>query len=393
MTVSCLLAFQPTLGILHTLKCNLASPPHWSYFKRQLIQSFATCLTSAHIRIDILIGAPTKEIHDQTLQMVKARLSAHHFQLNSRKCQVGLPEVKFLGFLLSDGKLLPNPELMAALAQLPRPANKEQLRSLLGSLRHYGCFCPNFSAIAQPLYHLLKKDVRWVWTHTHSRAVSTLTSKIYMGSLVCYDLSKPLFVTCDASRRGLGFVLSHDPEQNKIVWTGSRVLSPAESNYSNIEREALSIVEAVKYFHRFLAGRHFTIRSDHLPLRYIFNSTKNSDRISCRLQRWTITLKAYDYSIECIEGEEMLLADTFSRLPLRQNQSSVPEVDMLQINALQEFTEGTSLLRDIANTSDCDFDRLKRYITEGRPYFTTITLNGSALNWLSEDVYNDIFKD
>ena len=40
---------------------------------------------------------------------------------------------------------------------------------------------------------------------------------------------------------------------------------------------------------------------------------------------------------------------------------------MLQINALQEFTEGTSLLRDIANTSDCDFDRLKRYITEGWP--------------------------
>ena len=39
---------------------------------------------------DILIGAPTKEIHDQTLQMVKAHLSAHHFQLNSCKCQVGL---------------------------------------------------------------------------------------------------------------------------------------------------------------------------------------------------------------------------------------------------------------------------------------------------------------
>ena len=112
----------------------------------------------------------------------------------------------------------------------------------------------------------------------------------------------------DASKDGLGFVLSH--EQRKIVWMGSRVLTLAEANYSNIECEALTIVEAVKYFHWFLAGRHF--RSDHAPLKFIFNSKNNVGQVSCQLQRWVISLIAYDYTTQYAKGDDMFLADTFS---------------------------------------------------------------------------------
>ena len=52
---------------------------------------------------DILIGTPTKKLHDLSLQAVKERLIAHHFQLNESKCQVGLRSVKFLDFVLSGG--------------------------------------------------------------------------------------------------------------------------------------------------------------------------------------------------------------------------------------------------------------------------------------------------
>ena len=66
---------------------------------------------------DVLISAPTKNIHDDTLQKVKERLTDNNFRLNMRKCQIGLLKVNFLGFLLVNGKLLPNPEhLLASLA-------------------------------------------------------------------------------------------------------------------------------------------------------------------------------------------------------------------------------------------------------------------------------------
>lgn len=108
---------------------------------------------------------------------------------------------------------------------------------------------------------------------------------------MCYDIAKPLFVTADAS--GLGFVPSHDQDQAEIVWLGSRALTEAEANYSNIERKAWSLVEAVKYFHKFLYGQKFTIISDHHPLQFIFKQGASSGRVSARPQRCAVTLSAY----------------------------------------------------------------------------------------------------
>ena len=318
---------------------------------------------------DILIGAPTKEIHDSTLRVVKNRLAAHNFVVNKSKCQEGQAQVKFLGYILRDGKLLPDPVRLTTFSQIVEPSNKEQLRSLLGTLRHYGCFCPNFSCIAKPLYQLLKNDVRWSWNATHSKAVSTLLSLISSGSITCYDQTKPLYLTSDASKDGLGYVLSHDADQKKIIWAGSRVLSAAEFNYSNIEREALAIVEATKYFHRFIAGRKFVIITDHAPLKYIFNTSTVSDRVSARLQRWAITLRAYDYEIQHTKGENMFWADTLSRLPQAHVKSKVPEVNMLDVNSLDELANGDSLLQDISQQQDAEIIHLKEYITNGWPKY------------------------
>ena len=156
-------------------------------------------------------------------------------------------------------------------------------------------------------------------------------------------------------------------EQREIVWLGSRVLTPAEANYSNIEREALALVEAVKYFHKFLAGRKFIICSDHRPLQFIFDQKAGrSDRASARLQRWAITLRAYDYDIRYIKGEFMFTADTLSRLPSNAD-VLCPEVNMLELNSLSDFPSGATLLNDIANCDDSSIRSLKRYIVHGWP--------------------------
>ena len=181
-------------------------------------------------------------------------------------------------------------------------------------------------------------------------------------------MTKPLFITSDASMSGLGYVLSHDREQKEVVWIGSRVLSQAERSYANVEREALAIIEAVKFFHHFIAGRRFTILSDHRPLQYIFNFKPVSERISARLQRWAITLKRYDCIIEYQKGNFMYIADMLSRLPVGDPSSSlVPTLNLLDVNSLEEFVCGRSLLHRIANERDADLDAVKRHIVRGWP--------------------------
>ena len=44
------------------------------------------------------------------------------------------------------------------------------------------------------------------------------------------------------------------------------MLSKAEKNYSQIEKEGLAIIFAVKEFHQFIYRRHFTVQTDHKPL-------------------------------------------------------------------------------------------------------------------------------
>ena len=54
----------------------------------------------------------------------------------------------------------------------------------------------------------------------------------------------------------------------------SRVLSPSEQKYSQIDKEALAIIYGVEKFHEYLYCQKFTIFSDHKPLMYIFSEDK-----------------------------------------------------------------------------------------------------------------------
>lgn len=364
-----------------SLTCVSTHMGHFAYRKMQFGISAAPLIfqevmdrvlkgipNTAAYQDDIVVGTETDEQHDVCLNLVRQRLATHNFKVNERKSQIKKKTVNFLGFTLCDGKLQPRQDRLDEFRKMSVPTSKDELRSALGALRHYGQFCRNFSSIAQPLYALLKKDVHWSWTSSHTEAYKTLLDKIPEGCIVCYDIKKPLFVTSDASAQGLGYVLSHDRDQREIVWIGSRVLRPAEQSYANVEREALAIVEAVKYFHKFIAGRHFTILSDHRPLQYIFNHKPVSERISTRLQRWAVTLKQYDYSIEYQKGESMYGADMLSRLPVGDSSTSlVPRVNLLELNSLEGFVSGNSLLHRIAKARDSDLDAIKKYIVHGWP--------------------------
>ena len=137
--------------------------------------------------------------------------------------------------------------------------------------------------------------------------------------LAHYDPTRPLLLACDASPYGIGAVLSHTFEDGseRPVAYASRTLGPAEKRYSQLDKEGLAIVFGVKRFHQYLAGRHFTILSDHKPLQHLFQETRGIPTLaSARIRRWALVLAAYDYSIKYKPGAAHANADVLSRLPL-----------------------------------------------------------------------------
>ena len=94
---------------------------------------------------------------------------------------------------------------------------------------------------------------------------------------------------------------------------------------SQLNKEALAIIFGVKKFHHYLYGRRFTILSDHKPLKYLFDyNCPIPAMASARIERWALTLSAYQYEIEYKPGSEHANADVFSRLPLAEAPKTVP---------------------------------------------------------------------
>ena len=166
---------------------------------------------------------------------------------------------------------------MRAIRDAPTPTNVTELKSFLGLLNYYHKFLPDLATLLVPLHQLLRKDTKWMWTHNQEEAFKQAKSFLHSKSLLTrYDENKPLIIAGDASSYGLGAVLSHrmDDGSELPVVCASRTLSPAEKKYSQLEKEALAIVFAVRKFHDYIYGHKFILYSDHKPLQSLLNESK-----------------------------------------------------------------------------------------------------------------------
>ena len=261
---------------------------------------------------------------------------------------------------------------MIIIMKAKTPQNIDQLQSFLGMVNYYGKFIPNLSTISAPLNRLRQKEVPWQWTEKEEEAVNKLKKHLISAKvLVHYDPKLPLKLDCDASSVGIGAVLSHvysDGSEKPIAYA-SRSLTKAERNYSQIEREALSIVWGIKKFHNYLYLNKFTLITDHKPLTIIFNPSKALPSVaSARIQRWAIFLMSYQYIIQYRSTTKHGNADALSRLPMdvQEKESRFNVIAELQLNELQELH--ISAEENATETrKDPILQRVTQYVKTGWP--------------------------
>ena len=218
---------------------------------------------------------------------------------------------------------------MEAISKAPQPRNVQELRSYLGLLHYYGKFLPSLATLLHPLNALLKAGHKWAWTQECARAFDS-TKKLLAAApvLAHYDPSLPMKMAGDASAYGIGAVISHvfpDGQERPIAFA-SRTLTATERNYSQIEKEALSLVYGIRKFHQYLYGRRFVLVTDHKPLTTVLGPKNGIPPLAAaRLQRWALLLSAYSYDIEFKPTRQHGNADGLSRLPLGHRQAAALE--------------------------------------------------------------------
>ena len=273
----------------------------------------------ANIADDIGVAGINDEDHDQKLRNFMDRAKSYGLCLNAGKCDIAKPQISFFGNIYSKDGLKPDPAKVKDLQSMPSPKTKEDLQRFLGLMTYLSSYIPNFSKKCESLRALLKADADFLWEADHEKHFQELKRAVTEDSVLAfYDQSKPLTLEVDSSTKGLGAALLQD---KKPIAFASKTLTPTQSNYSNIEREALALVHGIQRFHTYLYGKRFTAITDHKPLETIWKKTLIG--APQRLQRLFLQLQGYDMDLQYCPGSQMTLSDTLSRLPNADNSGNI----------------------------------------------------------------------
>jgi len=180
---------------------------------------------------------------DKQLTKVLQRLRKHNLKLQIDKCKFLRKEVTYLGHIISENGILPDPSKLSAVKNFPTPKKIKDVQSFIGLAGYYRKFIKDFSKIAKPLTILMKKDTKFDWIMEQQKAFDVLKEKLITAPVLHYpDFTRQFTIATDASDYAIGAVLSQGPiGQNRPIAYASRILNKAEQNYNTTEKELLAI--------------------------------------------------------------------------------------------------------------------------------------------------------
>lgn len=285
---------------------------------------------------DLLIYSRSRAQHLRDIRSVLSLLRANKLYGKPSKCEFMRREVDFCGVIVGGGTIRTDPRKVKSVQDWPTPTNVKQLRSFVGLATYFRRFIHRFSAVADPLFDLLRHDAPWSWTNTQQAAFQELKDKLTSAPVLkIADPDQPFTVAADACNKATGATLLQADQQGRLhpVAYESHRLADAEKRWHIREQELLAIIHAIKTWRVYLFGRKFTVVSDHHCLQYLLDQPI----LSPRQARWLDFLAEYEFDIVHKAGESpiMKVPDALSRRPdLLAREGETTTEQLLEVNAM-----------------------------------------------------------
>ncbi|GKV02736.1 hypothetical protein SLEP1_g15133 [Rubroshorea leprosula] len=256
---------------------------------------------------DILVYSSSHAFHEKHLRTVLETLRSERLFAKIKKCEFWLDNVAFLGHVVTKDGISVDPQKIEVVVDWKRPNSVAEILSFLGLAGYYRRFVGDFSRIALPMTHLIKKDTKFEWTPECEKSFLTLKEKLVTTPVLALPINGERFtIYSDASKKGLGCVLM---QKDRVIAYTSRQLKPYEENYPTHDLELAVVIFALKIWRHYLYGETCEIFTDHKSLKYIFTQKE----LNMRQRRWLELLKDYDLTISHHPGKASKVADALSK--------------------------------------------------------------------------------
>ena len=273
----------------------------------QLIQDYS--LKGVYPYLDnITVCGKTQAEHDDNLEKFLAAAREVNLVYNPQKCEFNTRKLSLLGCVIEKGEIRPDPERMRPLEALPPPHNPKSLKRCMGFFSYYSKWIPDFSEKVRPL----AKTTTFPISQEALNAIEQMKKDIKNAMVCCIDETIPFQVECDASEHSLAATLNQD---GRPVAFFSRTLKPHELLYPSVEKEAMSVIESIRFWRHLLAPHRFTLVTDQRSVSFMFDTNIKAKKIKNeKILRWRMELSTYNYDIQYRPGRLNESPDALSRV-------------------------------------------------------------------------------
>ena len=201
---------------------------------------------------------------------------------------------------------------------------------------YYHKFVQNYALIAKPLFHLTKSN-KIAWTAKTEDSYNRLKNALATTPVLALpDFTNSFVVETDASNHGIGAVLV---QHGRPIAYYSHGLPRTKVPKLAYEIELFAVVMVVQKWKHYLIHKSFTIRSDQMSLKYLWEQKE----IPIQYAKWLVKLMGFQFTIEYRAGQTNKVADALSRVTYKDDAILQeiyvlfsPDVETLRQEVLQD---------------------------------------------------------
>uniref|UniRef100_A0A2N9GNL7 Uncharacterized protein n=1 Tax=Fagus sylvatica TaxID=28930 RepID=A0A2N9GNL7_FAGSY len=165
---------------------------------------------------DMIAKSRTAQDHLTDLRKLFQRLKKYQLRLNPNKCAFGVTSGKLLGFIVSGRGIEIDPAKVQAIRSMPAPKTEKEIRSFLGRINYIARFIAQLTATCEPLFKLLRKDVKIKWTEDCQKAFDKIKEYLLNPPiLVPPTPGRPLILYLTVQEASMGCMLGQQDETGK----------------------------------------------------------------------------------------------------------------------------------------------------------------------------------